>query len=90
LAQEPDEVSMEAAARETAHDLIQGYLGPDHKVINMCTQAGPCRSGRGRRGFRPLGPRCFFLAGALFPLAYTLLDVEILTRMLELESARAI
>jgi len=35
LAQEPDEASMQAAARETAHDLIQGYLGPDHKVINM-------------------------------------------------------
>jgi hypothetical protein len=22
-------------ARQTAHGLIQGYIGPDHKVINM-------------------------------------------------------
>lgn len=22
-------------ARETAHELIQGYIGPDHKVIDM-------------------------------------------------------
>ena len=25
----------DAKARETAHGLIQGYIGPDHKVINM-------------------------------------------------------
>ena len=25
----------DAKARATAHALIQGYLGPDHKVINM-------------------------------------------------------
>jgi hypothetical protein len=35
MVKEPDQVSMEAAACETAHDLIQGYLGPDHKVINV-------------------------------------------------------
>lgn len=26
---------MEAEAKATAHGLIQGYLGPDHKVTNM-------------------------------------------------------
>jgi hypothetical protein len=26
---------MNADARQTAHGLIQGYLGPDHKVIDM-------------------------------------------------------
>lgn len=26
---------IDAEARETAHALIQGYLGPDHKVIAM-------------------------------------------------------
>jgi len=25
----------DAQARETAHGLIQGYIGPDHKVIDM-------------------------------------------------------
>jgi len=25
----------DAKAQATAHALIQGYLGPDHKVINM-------------------------------------------------------
>ena len=25
----------DAQARETAHALIQGYIGPDHKVIDM-------------------------------------------------------
>ena len=27
--------SNDAKARETAHGLIQGYIGPDHKVIDM-------------------------------------------------------
>jgi hypothetical protein len=26
---------MQAEARATAHGLIQGYLGPDHKVMHM-------------------------------------------------------
>ena len=25
----------DAKARQTAHGLIQGYIGPDHKVIDM-------------------------------------------------------
>jgi hypothetical protein len=25
----------EVKARQTAHGLIQGYIGPDHKVIDM-------------------------------------------------------
>jgi hypothetical protein len=29
------EARIEAEARATAHGLIQGYLGPDHKVTNM-------------------------------------------------------
>lgn len=29
------ETSMDAEARATAHALIQGYLGPDHKVTSM-------------------------------------------------------
>ena len=29
------EARIEAAARATAHDIIQSYLGPDHKVIKM-------------------------------------------------------
>ena len=28
---------MEAEAREIAHGLIQGYLGPDHKVLDIPT-----------------------------------------------------
>ena len=26
---------VDAKARATAHGLIQGYIGPDHKVLNM-------------------------------------------------------
>jgi len=29
------ESDIDAKARATAHALIQGYLGPDHKVISM-------------------------------------------------------
>ncbi|MEZ5827675.1 MAG: hypothetical protein R3D30_10850 [Hyphomicrobiales bacterium] len=29
------ESDIDARARATAHALIQGYLGPDHKVISM-------------------------------------------------------
>jgi hypothetical protein len=29
------EARVDAEARATAHALIQGYLGPDHKVTNM-------------------------------------------------------
>jgi hypothetical protein len=29
------EARMDADAAEKAHALIQGYLGPDHKVLNM-------------------------------------------------------
>lgn len=29
------EARMEAEAKATAHALIQGYIGPDHKVLNM-------------------------------------------------------
>jgi hypothetical protein len=32
---EPMLDGMEAEARETARNLIQGYLGPDHKVTNI-------------------------------------------------------
>ena len=30
-----NEDDVDAKARATAHALIQGYLGPDHKVIDM-------------------------------------------------------
>jgi hypothetical protein len=33
--QEAMESRREAEARTTAHGLIQGYIGPDHKVIDM-------------------------------------------------------
>jgi hypothetical protein len=33
--QEALEARMDAKARATAHALIQGYLGPDHKVRSM-------------------------------------------------------
>jgi hypothetical protein len=33
--QEEFEARIDAEARATAHGLIQGYLGPDHKVISM-------------------------------------------------------
>jgi hypothetical protein len=33
--QESIEARREAEARATAHGLIQGYIGPDHKVIDM-------------------------------------------------------
>ena len=33
--QEAIESRREAEARTTAHGLIQGYIGPDHKVIDM-------------------------------------------------------
>jgi hypothetical protein len=37
LVREDDELQarIDAEARATAHALIQGYLGPDHKVTNM-------------------------------------------------------
>lgn len=33
--QEASEARREAEARATAHALIQGYIGPDHKVVDM-------------------------------------------------------
>jgi hypothetical protein len=33
--EEAEEARREAEARATAHGLIQGYIGPDHKVIDM-------------------------------------------------------
>lgn len=33
--QEATEARREAEARATAHGLIQGYIGPDHKVVDM-------------------------------------------------------
>jgi hypothetical protein len=33
--QEAVEARREAEARATAHGLIQGYIGPDHKVLDM-------------------------------------------------------
>jgi len=33
--QEAHDARSDAEARATAHGLIQGYLGPDHKVIDM-------------------------------------------------------
>ncbi|MGK2921368.1 MAG: hypothetical protein ACSLE4_01040 [Methyloceanibacter sp.] len=37
IVREGDELQerIEADAKATAHALIQGYLGPDHKVTNM-------------------------------------------------------
>jgi hypothetical protein len=46
----------DAKARATAHALIQGYLGPDHKVINMAAfysalvQAAQASAGAGAIG----------------------------------------
>jgi hypothetical protein len=33
--EEAIEARMEVEARGTAHGLIQGYIGPDHKVLDM-------------------------------------------------------
>jgi hypothetical protein len=50
----------DAKARASAHALIQGYLGPDHKVINMAAfysalvQASSKRRSRGNRVSGPL------------------------------------
>lgn len=49
-----NEDQVEAEARAVAHGLIQGYLGPDHKVINMRAIRRWCkpsrlRVSRGRR-----------------------------------------
>ena len=33
--QEAIEARREAEARATAHGLIQGYIGPDHRVLDM-------------------------------------------------------
>ena len=33
--QEAMEAHREAEARATAHGLIQGYIGPDHRVLDM-------------------------------------------------------
>lgn len=37
IVREDDELQarMDAEAQATAHALIQGYLGPDHRVLNM-------------------------------------------------------
>jgi len=32
---ELEEADMDAEARTTAHALIQGYIGPDHRVMSM-------------------------------------------------------
>jgi hypothetical protein len=48
------EARMDADAAEKAHALIQGYLGPDHKVLNMSNfysalvQTLSTRTGAGR------------------------------------------
>ena len=34
-------------ARETAHELIQGYIGPDHKVIDMKAFFSALREAKG-------------------------------------------
>jgi hypothetical protein len=49
------EAQREAEARQVAHVLIQGYMGPDHKVINMQSFYGALV--QALRAARMQGPR---------------------------------
>jgi hypothetical protein len=54
IVREDDEMRarINAEARVTAHGLIQGYLGPDHKVTNMQSFYSALVQALGTRGRR--------------------------------------